>query len=89
MEEVLKMLGPWPVLQFLFGIGILGFGIYMIVRGTQKENTPLIEDKRAEWLAYEHLRNIEENTFKMVEYLRQLKESTDRLTSVLWNKDKL
>lgn len=89
MEEVVKLLGPWPILQFLFGVGILGFGVYMIVRGLQKHDGPAqIEDKRDLWMAYEHLRNIEENSFKMVELQRRLVESIDRLSSVMWNRDK-
>ena len=89
-EEVTKMLGPWPILQFLFGVAVLGFGVWMIVRGIQKKDAhPQIEDRRAEWLAYEHVRNIEENSFKMVELLRQIKEELQQTNSILWNRDRL
>lgn len=89
MEEVVKLLGPWPILQFMFGVGILGFGVYMIVRGMQKQDggSHLLEDKRAEWAAYEHLRNIEENSFKMVELQRRILEEIQRQTTVIWNRD--
>ena len=89
-EEVLKLLGPWPVLQFFFGVGILGFGVFMIVRGLQKADKPVqLEDRRAEWQAYEHLRNIEENSFKQTELLRRILEELQRITGILWNRDKL
>lgn len=90
MEEVMKVLGPWPILQFVFGVGILGFGVFMIVRGLQKKDgPPQIEDQRAVWLAYEHLKNIEENSFRLVELQRKTVEEIARLTSVIWNRDKL
>lgn len=87
----MKMLGPWPLLQFMFGVAVMGGGVWMIIRGTQKQDKgPLgIEDQRDKWAAYEHLRNIEENSFKMVEHLRLLREDIQRLTTVIWNRDKL
>ena len=89
-EAVVKMLGPWPVLQFFFGVGVLGFGVWMIVRGIQKkEGPPQLEDQRAEWMAYQQLRNIEENSFKMVELLRRIDEEIQRTNSILWNRDRL
>lgn len=91
----MKMLGPWPILQFMFGISVLGGGVWMIIRGTQKKDggPPILEDKRAEWLAYEHLRNIEENSFKMVELQKQLLDQERRLedqlkslSAAIWNR---
>lgn len=95
LEEVSKVLGPWPILQFMFGVSVLGFGVYMIVRGLsgKKGDSIQIEDKRAEWLAYEHLRNIEENSFKMVElqrqyieHMRMLTEQLKALSAAIWNR---
>lgn len=87
MEKVVDVLGPWPILQFVFGVAILGFGIYMIIRGTQKDDKPSrLEDRRAEWQAYEQLRNIEENSFKMVALNQKLVEEVQRLTSIIWNR---
>ncbi len=91
MEEVMKMLGPWPVLQFMFGIAVLGGGVWMIIRGTQKkdEQPVQLEDRRSEWQAYEQLRNIEENSFKQVELLRRCHEELQRIASILWNRGQL
>lgn len=94
MEEVIKMLGPWPILQFMFGVGILGAGIWMIVRGVQKKDGHLqLEDKYAERRAYEHLENIEQNSFKVVELLQRIYERQDHLTdqlkalsAAIWNR---
>jgi len=94
-DEVMKMLGPWPILQFMFGTAVLGFGVFMIIRGLsgKGDGKVQLEDKRAEWLAYEHLRNIEENSFKMVELQRQqleqyraLIEQLKALSSAIWNR---
>lgn len=80
------MLGPWPILQFMFGIGVLGLGVFMIVKGQRKDDIPQLEDKRQEWEAYTQLRNIEENSFKQLELLRRIDEDLQRLTSVIWNR---
>lgn len=94
-DEVLKVLGPWPILQMIFGLAVLGGGVWMIVKGiTGKKEEPIqLEDRRAEWLAYEHLKNIEENSFKMVELhrqhleqVRQLMEQLKALSSAIWNR---
>lgn len=96
----MKLLGPWPVLQFMFGVGVLGFGIFMIVKGVQKkDSTPQIEDKRAEWEAYEQLRSIEKsaeqiahNQRVMLEHMRQVTdqvrqqtEAMKGLIAAMWN----
>lgn len=87
LEELTKALGPWPLLQLLFGLSILGAGIWAIVRGSRgKSEAVSIEDRRAEWAAYEQLRNIEENTFKIVESQKRMVEVVDRLASVIWNR---
>lgn len=94
MEEVMKLLGPWPILQLLFGIGVLGFGVFMIVRGLQKKDEVLrIEDMFAERRAYEQLQEIRDNSFKMVELLSRildrLNNNADQmkaLSAAIWNK---
>lgn len=91
----MKVLGPYPVLQFIFGLAVLGFGIYLIIRGTQKKDEPVasIEDKREEWRAYDRLKNIEENSFKQVELLSKIydrlnnnADSMKGLAAAIWNK---
>jgi hypothetical protein len=99
MEEVMKLLGPWPVLQFMFGVAVLGGGVWMIIRGTQKKDAPpqggtqALEDKRAEWRAYDQLENIEQNSFKqlavMSQILDRLNNNADQmkaLAAAIWNK---
>lgn len=91
LEDGMKLLGPWPILQFMFGLAVLGGGVYMVIRGLSSKDTSKLslEDKRLEWTAYEQLKNIEENSFKLVDGQRQTLEAVNRLTSVIWNKDKL
>ena len=89
MEEITKALGPWPLLQFVFGVVVLGLGIWSIMRGLRgKEEKPFqsLEDKRAEWAVMEQIKNIEENSFKLVDGQRQLTDAINRLTSVLYNR---
>jgi hypothetical protein len=95
MEEVMKMLGPWPVLQFMFGLAVLGGGVWAIIRGSQKkdEKPPMLEDRRAEWEAYRQLENLETNSFKQVELLSRIldrmQQNADQLSALaaaIWNK---
>lgn len=100
-EEINKLLGPFPILQLIFGLIVLGFGAYMIVRGTQKKDTHVqLEDKRLEWEAYERLRQIEENTAEIASNQRAMLEGvrsavhrienlTDQmkaLAAAIWNR---
>lgn len=94
LEEIGKVLGPWPILQFMFGVAVLGFGVYMIVRGqSSKKHDILIEDKRAEWKAHENLDHIAENSFKIVENQRRIEEKMNylgdqvkALAAAIWNR---
>lgn len=83
LDELGKALGPWPILQLVLGIAVLGAGIWAIVRGSRGEGE---KDKRAEWAAYDQLRHIEENTFKLVALQEKMVDTINRLTSVLWNR---
>ena len=94
LDEGMKLLGPFPILQVMLGLAVLGGGVYMIYRGTTGDKKTLsLEDRRSEWAAYEQLRNIEDNTFKMVELsrqngelLRKLDDSIKALASAIWNR---
>ncbi|SRR6266404_4662375 len=94
LDEGMKLLGPFPILQVLLGLAVLGGGVYMIFRGiTGEKKQMFLEDRRSEWAAYEQLRNIEENSFKMVELsrqngelLRKLDDTFKALASAIWNR---
>ena len=97
LDEGMKLLGPFPIFQVILGLAVLGGGVFMMIRGLtgdgRKPPVFSIEDKRAEWAAYEQLRNIEENSFKMVELskqngdlLRKLDDSIKALASAIWNR---
>lgn len=101
-DEVNKLLGPFPILQLVFGLVVLGFGAYMIVRGTQQKKDPLIhlEDKRVEWEAMERLKSIDEGIQQIVrhqgltlenirmvgEIMRQQTEQLKALSAAIWNR---
>jgi hypothetical protein len=87
MEEVAKALGPWPILQTVFGTLILLLGVWSIIRGIRGKD--YADDRRAEWEAYNQLENIEQNTFKIVESNQKIAEALDRLASIMWNREKL
>ncbi len=90
MDEVIKALGPWPILQMLFGLVVLVLGVWSIVRGLKgKEDKASDEDKRAEWEAYHQLSNIEENSFKIVRTQEQLVAAVNRLVDVIWNNNRI
>lgn len=90
----MKLLGPWPVLQLIFGLAVLGFGAWMIARGVAKkpETPPQIEDKRQQWEAYNQLENIEGEAFKQTEILSRILDRLENnsramntLMTELWN----
>lgn len=89
MDEVTKALGPWPILQLMFGVTILALGVLAVVRGFKgKEGTSSSsENQRAVWLAFEHIKNIEENSFKFLELQKETLDAIKTLSSVLWNRE--
>lgn len=92
----MKLLGPFPILQVMLGLAVLAGGIFMIVKGItgNGRKAPFsIEDKRAEWAAYEQLRNLEANSERIVELskqngdlLRKLDDSIKALAAAIWNR---
>ena len=90
MDEVAKALGPWPILQMVFGLLVLGLGVWSIIRGIRgKEEKSSLEDRRAEWEAYKQLENIEQNTFKIVSAQEKIVSAVNRLVDVIWNNRQL
>lgn len=100
-DEVNKLLGPFPVLQLIFGLLVLGFGAYMIVRGTQKKDSNAqLEDKRLEWEMSERIRSIDEHTEQIaanqramlegvrmaVAEMRSMTEQMKALAAAIWNR---
>lgn len=89
LDEFTKALGPWPILQAFFGLIVVALGVYAMARGViGRRNEPQVadEDKRAEWAAYEQLRNIEQNTFKIVDTQTRMVDAVNRLVDVVWNR---
>lgn len=83
MDEVAKALGPWPILQTVFGMIVLVLGVLSIVRGLRGKEPS--DDKRAEWEAYNQLQNIEQNSFKIMDSNQRILEAIQQLNSILWN----
>lgn len=95
MDELIKALGPWPLLQGIaLGTIVAATGAWAIRKGLQssrKSDVP-IEDMRAEWAAYEQLRHIHENSFEIVECLKrsndlaaQILAALNRFNDMRWN----
>lgn len=85
MDEAFKALGPYPILQMLFGLAVLGLGVWSILKGLQSKTGGDTADHEAEWRAREQIKNIEENSWKMVAQLERMNELLGRLASVLYN----
>jgi hypothetical protein len=101
IDEVGKALGPWPILQFVFGLAVLCFGAIAIFKGLSSEKkSDAMEDKRIEWEAMERLRSIDENTQKIADnqramlenvrgatdQIRGLTEQMKALAAAIWNR---
>ena len=86
-EEFVKILGPWPILQVIFGLLVFGVGVWFIVRGiTGKEDRTESSDQREQWEAYNQLQNIERNTNELVKISQKTLEAIQHLTSIMWNR---
>lgn len=89
MEEILKALAPWPLLEgVVLGIMVAAAGFWAMRRGMQENRRreaasgdalavrlELADDERkAQWKAHEHLDHIHENSFAMVKLMEKMVE---------------
>jgi len=81
MEELVKALGPWPMVQgIVIGLFVAAAGFWAIRKGLQdsrKEtgHVPRVvriehtdEEKRWQWEAYKQLGHIEKNSFEIAKH---------------------
>ncbi len=86
-EEFVKILGPWPILQVIFGLLVFGVGVWFIVRGiTGKEDNSDSSNQREMWEAFNQLQNIERNVNELVKINQKTLEAIQYLTDVMWNR---
>ncbi len=86
-EEFVKILGPWPILQVIFGLLVFGVGAWAVFRGvTNKEDRADPDDQREMWEAYNQLRDIDRNLRELVQINQRTLEAIQNLASVMWNR---
>lgn len=81
LSSIFSSLDKYPFLQLAVACLIVYGGVRVINKG-EKDG----ESKRAEWLAYEQLRNIEENTFAIKDGIAKLEKNTRHLRDMTWNR---
>lgn len=81
LSSIFSSLDKYPFLQLAVACLIVYGGVRVINKG-EKDG----ESKRSEWLAYEQLRNIEENTFAIKDGIEKLEENTRHLRDMTWNR---
>lgn len=81
LSSIFSSLDKYPFLQLAVACLIVYGGVRVINKG-EKDG----ESKRSEWLAYEQLRNIEENTFAIKDGIAKLEENTRHLRDMTWNR---
>jgi hypothetical protein len=96
MDELLKALGPWPMVQGIaIGLIVGGLGFYAMRLGLRdrRSGEPSLDALKAQWAAYEHLDHIHENSFAIVKHMEKLVElqlmtiaAINRLADNRWNK---
>ncbi len=86
MEEFLRALGPWPLLQGIaFGLVIAAIGAWAVRRGLQdsRKNEPDIEDIKARWELHKAIGHIQQNSFEIVKLLERANELAEQQLAVL------
>lgn len=96
MDELLKALGPWPMVQGIaIGLIVGGLGFYAMRLGLRdrRSGEPSLDALKAQWAAYEHLDNIHQNSFAIVKNMEKLVEAQlltmaaiNRLSDSRWNR---
>lgn len=88
LSSIFSSLDKYPFLQLAVACLIVYGGVRVINKG-EKDG----ESKRSEWLAYEQLKNIEDNTFAikdgilaMEKGIEKLEENTRHLRDMTWNR---
>lgn len=82
MEELLKALGPWPLVQgIVIGLIVAAIGTWAIRRGwlDSKKNEPSIEDIKSRWELHRSIGHLDKNSFEIVRLLERSNELTDQL----------
>ncbi len=86
-EEFAKALGPWPLLQVIFGLIVFSLGVWFIIRGiTGKENKYNPDEQRDRWEAYNQLENIGRDVNELVKSNQKILDAINSLISVMWNR---
>lgn len=95
MEELLKALGPWPLVQgIVIGFIVAAIGTWAVRRGFQdsKKNGSSIEDIKSKWEMQKAIINLQDNSFDMVKLLERGNEiqeqqlaAINRIFDTRWN----
>lgn len=95
MEDLLKALGPFPVVQGIaIGIIVAAIGAVAIRRGWQdsQKNEPSIEDIKSRWELHRSIGHLDKNSFEIVDLLKRGNEiaeqqaaAINRLADIRWN----
>lgn len=93
MEEILKALSPWPVLQgVLLGLLVAAGGVWAMRRGwldSKKADSaapvpvPTVEDLKLRWEMQKAIGHIAANSFEIVKLLERQNELTEALTAAV------
>jgi hypothetical protein len=86
MEELLKALGPWPLVQgIVIGLIVAAIGAWAIRRGLQdsKKNEPSIEDIKSRWELHRSIGHLDKNSFEIVDLLKRGNELVEQLTAAV------
>lgn len=86
MDEILKALAPWPMLQgIMLGLLVAAGGAWAMKRGFQdsKKTEPSVEDLQARWEMQKALAHIHENSFVIVDLLKKQNDLAERMLAAL------
>ena len=101
MEEVIKALGPWPLIQgMVLGMLVAAAGFWAMRRGMQESRRresaaeiPQIvklmlsdDERETQWAFKKQMEHLEKNSFEMTALLQKILEAVNRFNDTRWNR---
>lgn len=86
MSDILEWAAKYAVVQSALAALVLIWGWQWIIKRGEKDQPS--SDLQARWQAQQDLHDISENVKTLVAYQKEIKDVLNRLTDVIWNRER-